>query len=81
MACDFSSYNSLRAETATKSDAAAAACVALVEAEAALSDAQTDVNTKTADKTMAYAEWETAERAENAEATNLGIAPCVPSPQ
>ena len=81
MACDFSSYDSLRAETATKSDAAAASCAALVEAEAALAAAQTDVNTKTADKSMAYAEWEAAERAENAEAINLGIAPCVPPPQ
>ena len=79
MSCDFSTYNSLRDQTATKAGAASTACTALTDAEAALAAAQADVNAKTADKQLAYSEWEAAEQAENAEAAALGIAPC-PSP-
>ena len=75
MSCDFSKYNGLRDATRNASVDAQAACAAEDTARAALSDAQQALQNATVSKQQAYATWESAERAENAEAKKLGIDP------
>lgn len=76
MSCSFETYKQLRAETATKADAAEQACTEEADAQQALQAAQTALSEAQTKKTNAYAAWQESERAENAEAKKLGIEPC-----
>ena len=80
MSCDFSTYNALRDATRNAANEAAASCTAVEVAQAALVDAQATLDAAQADKAMKYDEWERAEKAENAEATRLGINPTPVTP-
>ena len=75
MACDFSRYNELRDFTRNKAASAQAACSAVDTAQSALEDANAAYDAALTAKDEAYAEWESAEQAENAEAMRLGINP------
>ena len=81
MACDFTRYNELRDITRNKAAGAQASCAAVETAQDGLVNAQDAYDAAVTAKDAAYAEWESAEQAENQEAFNLGIKPIGPVPQ